>query len=146
VYLSYLDSIKYFRPDNVEVAGRGCALRTLVYHEILVAYMRYIKERGYTTMFIWACPPLQVRARADSGTRLPVARRPCLSVEASGKRGAPITEMGIRCMVAEEGPNVLFCMPSRTTCILLASVMAVLPGALCSCVRASVAPDTPPAP
>jgi hypothetical protein len=45
----------------VASAREGVALRTLVYHEVLTAYLAYVKARGYTSMFIWACPPLQVR-------------------------------------------------------------------------------------
>ena len=53
-------SVILSRPEGVMSARDGLALRSLVYHEILSAYLNYVKARGYTSMFIWACPPMAV--------------------------------------------------------------------------------------
>lgn len=48
VYIAYLDSVHFFKPKQ---------FRTAVYHEILLGYMDYVKQLGYTMAHIWACPP-----------------------------------------------------------------------------------------
>ncbi|KAL7567812.1 hypothetical protein ACA910_000563 [Epithemia clementina (nom. ined.)] len=48
VYISYVDSVQYFEPK---------CYRTLVYHTILLEYLRYVKGRGFHTAHIWSCPP-----------------------------------------------------------------------------------------
>lgn len=47
VYLSYIDSVHFFRPKYV---------RTAVYHEILLSYFKYVKKLGFRRVFIWVCP------------------------------------------------------------------------------------------
>ena len=47
VYLAYLDSVNFFTPSGG---------RTNFYHELLLGYMAYIKERGYAlTILFWIC-------------------------------------------------------------------------------------------
>jgi E1A/CREB-binding protein len=58
VHVSYLDSVKYFLPEKMSAAGMGVALRTMVYHDILLGYCQYAKSLGYCAMHIWACPPM----------------------------------------------------------------------------------------
>jgi len=58
-YLSYIDSVKYFRPEREESSVKGLPLRSFVYREILLGYIEYIKLRGFNEMFIWSCPPMQ---------------------------------------------------------------------------------------
>ncbi len=48
-------------PNPVPGCAQNVALRTFVYHQILVGYLAYVKMLGFTQMYIWACPPIQAR-------------------------------------------------------------------------------------
>ena len=50
--------MKYFHPEKVSAAGLNVALRTMVYHEVLLGYLQYAKAHGYCAIYIWACPPI----------------------------------------------------------------------------------------
>jgi hypothetical protein len=50
VYISYLDSVRYFES---EPGGQ----RTLVYHSILVAYLQHVRMLGFRWVHIWVEPP-----------------------------------------------------------------------------------------
>lgn len=50
VYVSYLDSVHFMQPRK---------MRTFIYHEILISYLDYARNKGFRQAFIWACPPLK---------------------------------------------------------------------------------------
>lgn len=43
------------------------ALRTYVYHQMLIGYLSFVKMLGFEQLYIWACPPMQVRACRRGG-------------------------------------------------------------------------------
>lgn len=55
VNLEYIDSVKHFAPDLKTPWGQP--LRTMVYQETLLAYIEFVKLRGFEVFYIWACPP-----------------------------------------------------------------------------------------
>uniref|UniRef100_A0A7E4UZT3 histone acetyltransferase n=1 Tax=Panagrellus redivivus TaxID=6233 RepID=A0A7E4UZT3_PANRE len=50
VYIAYVDSVFFFQPRK---------LRTDVYHEILLAYLKYVRDLGFVMAHLWACPPTE---------------------------------------------------------------------------------------
>ncbi|KAF6162698.1 hypothetical protein GIB67_022357 [Kingdonia uniflora] len=63
VYLSYLDSVKYLGPILKQPLERPsvrlCTMRFWFVTVELIAYLEYCKMRGFTSCYIWACPPLK---------------------------------------------------------------------------------------
>ena len=52
MYISYLDSVRYFvsQPEGQ---------RTTVYHSLLIEYLNFAREQGYCHAHIWVSPPKQ---------------------------------------------------------------------------------------
>lgn len=70
IYLSYLDSVHFFRPKSV---------RTAVYHEILLSYFKYVRKLGFRRIFIWVCPSRKgddyIFYRHPSEQKMPTLKR-----------------------------------------------------------------------
>lgn len=47
-YISYLDSVRYLTPSSY---------RKVVYQEVVLSYIAYIKQQGYNSVHLWVCPP-----------------------------------------------------------------------------------------
>uniref|UniRef100_A0AC34GSZ7 Histone acetyltransferase n=1 Tax=Panagrolaimus sp. ES5 TaxID=591445 RepID=A0AC34GSZ7_9BILA len=53
VYLSYLDSLGYFTPENNKELRRG------IYYTIIQTYLKYAREMKFVKAYLWMLPPKQ---------------------------------------------------------------------------------------
>ena len=57
VYISYLDSVRYFDPSPASAPGSEPAgHRSTVYHSMLVAYLQWTRMLGFKHVHIWVEP------------------------------------------------------------------------------------------
>ena len=58
MYISYLDSVRYFDPSPASAPGSEPAgHRSTVYHSMLVAYLQWTRMLGFKHVHIWVEPP-----------------------------------------------------------------------------------------
>ena len=120
VYIAYLDSVRYLRPLQA---------RTPVYHELMCAYLACVRERGFVSAHIWACPPQRGDGYIFHHHPARVVRR---HAGAGGEGGASLKggrRVGVACCHAYCAPFAPFLdsAPSTPCCSARARLLSCLP-------------------